>query len=156
MGLVREKFPPMTGRQKPCMSGCPSGNRDGCHVVVAAVAVPFRAPRGCWPERGAADATATRIPRASFAIRMWKLPSSWSDVSVTACCRSLIRITTLILARSRPSDRRIRIVSLEIESVAFVVEQLEILFRVTVQNHAHLPGPGEHLRVFDGHVITDV
>src|SRR5687767_6015723 len=42
-----------------------------------------------------------------------------------------------------------------VKRVAGVLEQLEVWFLTTVQQHAHLPRPGEHLRVFYCHLVVD-
>src|SRR5438034_11036596 len=43
-----------------------------------------------------------------------------------------------------------------LQSVALVVQNLNILFLPTIQGHAHFPGPRKHLRVLDRDLIGDV
>src|SRR5438067_1692066 len=40
--------------------------------------------------------------------------------------------------------------------VARVLEQLHVLLRAAIQQHAHLPRPGEHVGVFEGDLVVDV
>src|SRR2546425_8083044 len=45
---------------------------------------------------------------------------------------------------------------LKVEAVALVVQELEILLLVTIEDHAHIPRPREHLWIFDGSGVIDV
>src|SRR5688572_16795282 len=42
-----------------------------------------------------------------------------------------------------------------VERIAGVFQQLQVRFLATVEEHAHLPGPGEYLRILDGHFVTN-
>src|SRR5262249_62176094 len=45
---------------------------------------------------------------------------------------------------------------LEIETIAFVIQKLNVLLPVTVQDHVHVPGSREHFWIFDRHGVADV
>src|SRR5437868_5780870 len=49
-----------------------------------------------------------------------------------------------------------RIKVLIVEAVAFIVQELNILLLVTIENHAHIPRPREHLWIFDRYGVVNV
>ena len=53
-------------------------------------------------------------------------------------------------------DCLLRIVFFNIEAVAFILKELEILLPAAIKNHAHIPRPGEHIGIFDPDLVIDV
>src|SRR3989442_12067184 len=43
-----------------------------------------------------------------------------------------------------------------VKHVALVLKELEILFLMTIKDHAHLPGSRKHLRILDRDFVADV
>src|SRR6185369_8434589 len=59
-------------------------------------------------------------------------------------------------AAAASAVRRLRVVLLDIEGIAGILQKLKVLFLVPVQHQAHRPGAGEDLGVLDRHVVVDV
>src|SRR6266446_4329960 len=95
--------------------------------------------------------------------------STWPATETGISDKTAVAIATAIVeSNNRPLIRNLfprhqsRRGSLEpalglfLQSVALVIQYLNILFLPTVQGHAHFPGPRKHLGVLDRDLIGDV
>src|SRR3989442_2721498 len=95
-------------------------------------------------------------------------PAAGTDVSDKATARATAAIAELkhqfLIAELPSRGRRAAILPVLptrragafSKRKALVLEDLRILFLMTIEEHAHLPGFREHLRVFDGGFAVDL
>src|ERR1041384_114842 len=123
----------------PSKLGCPSGVRAGVKAESS-----FGGFRGSiQPGGGAAFGGGGGACCADTA------SASTKPITIPASSLVMYRPPRLLRLRNRRMKR-------VVESEAIVFEQLKIRLAMTVENHAHSPRPGKHLRVLDGHFVGDV
>src|SRR6187397_2111033 len=110
------------------MSGWPSAVRPGVYVCVPAARCP--------PGSGAAYVVALPTAMSAAAARLHSARVEFMSLSLVAAG---LRIQLLVR-----------------EALALVLEETRLRLLAAVEHRLHVPRPGEHLRVLDGHAVADV